>query len=219
MSDNSSSSGESVSVGDEERRDREGVRGQVNVTGSREDGVKVLSDVKAVANADAPQDVLLDKSDETELGGVCWRRNGLWNGQEGANDTLVTAVRDHDQLVDVDVTCVGPVAKGSNTKLLVSNGHKRKVRLLTDIICSLQKLEEKRKMTTAVQRRGLGRPRKSAISTSEIADISLSDSDLLHRQEAILKETMEFGKLLDAKTIGCEAVIVQDIARIFAHSQ
>ncbi|KAK8613483.1 hypothetical protein V6N13_101245 [Hibiscus sabdariffa] len=169
MRDNSSNSGESVSIGDEERIDREDVR-----------------------------------------------------GQDGATDALVPAVRDHEQLVDEAVNCVGPVVEGSNTEVLVSNGHKRKVRLLTDIISSLQTPEEKRKAAKAVQRRGHGRPCKSAISTSEIADISLNDSDLLYRKKAILKEVaemVEFGKLLDAKTIGCEAMIVQDIARILAHSQ
>ncbi|KAK9001299.1 hypothetical protein V6N11_083086 [Hibiscus sabdariffa] len=126
MRDNSSNSGESVSIGDEERIDREDVR-----------------------------------------------------GQDGATDALVPAVRDHEQLVDEAVNCVGPVVEGSNTEVLVSNGHKRKVRLLTDIISSLQTPEEKRKAAKAVQRRGHGRPCKSAISTSEIADISLNDSDLL----------------------------------------
>ncbi|KAK8652030.1 hypothetical protein V6N13_141600 [Hibiscus sabdariffa] len=65
--------------------------------------------------------------------------------------------------------------------------------------------EEKRKVD---KRRGCGRPRKS-VATSEIDDISLSDSDLLHRKEAILKvtaEIVEFGKLLGAKTTGCENV-------------
>ncbi|KAK8715578.1 hypothetical protein V6N13_042909 [Hibiscus sabdariffa] len=124
--------------------------------------------------------------------------------------------------MDVVVTCDGPVIEGSTTEVLVSNSHPRKVWFLSDIISSLQTLEEKRKTAKVIQRKGRGRPRKSAVSTSKVADISLSDSDLLHRQEIILKEAaaiVEFGKLLGAKTIGCEAMIVQDIARILAHSQ
>ncbi|KAK8695639.1 hypothetical protein V6N13_000790 [Hibiscus sabdariffa] len=111
--------------------------------------------------------------------------------EEAAADFAARAGRSGGSLVDVAVNCVGPVAEGSNAEMLVTNGHKRKVRLLTDIISSLHSLEEKRKADKADKRRGCGRP-----------------------QEAILKEaaeTMKFGKLLGAKTIGCEAIIVHDI--------
>ncbi|KAK8559282.1 hypothetical protein V6N12_042561 [Hibiscus sabdariffa] len=37
--------------------------------------------------------------------------------------TLVPALRDPDQLVDVVVTCVGPIVEGSNSEVLVSNGY------------------------------------------------------------------------------------------------
>ncbi|KAK8995363.1 hypothetical protein V6N11_069798 [Hibiscus sabdariffa] len=147
---------------------------------------------------DTRQD-MLESFHEAELGEVCWRGNGLWNGHEGVTEALVPTVRDQEQLVDVVVSCVGPIVEGSTTETP----------------------EEKRKATKEVSRWGRSCPRKS-VPTSAIADISLSDSDLLHLREAILKEaaeTVEFGKLLDAKTIGCEAVIVQDIAQILAHSQ
>ncbi|KAK8573828.1 hypothetical protein V6N13_096759 [Hibiscus sabdariffa] len=146
----------------------------------------------------------LDKSPEAVVGEVLWRGNDLWCGQEIASDALKPVARE-DQLVDVAVDCVGPIAEGSNIEVLVANGCKWKVRLLSDIISSLQMPEEKQQADKAKQRRGRGRPRKS-VTTSKIADISLSDSDLLHHRTAILKEaeeTVEFGKLLGYKTIGC----------------
>ncbi|KAK8638944.1 hypothetical protein V6N13_137352 [Hibiscus sabdariffa] len=150
MEDSSSSSGESVRVSEEEWSDREDVRGTVNISGSCDDGMKVPSDEEAAAD-------------------IAAREDEHW---------IVPAVRE-DQLVDVVVNCVGSTAEGSNTEMLVTNGHKRKVRLLTDIISSLQLPEEKRKANKTDKRRERGRPRKS-VTTFEIADISLSDSDLLH---------------------------------------
>ncbi|KAK8596139.1 hypothetical protein V6N12_064638 [Hibiscus sabdariffa] len=101
--------------------------------------------------------------------------------EEAAADFAARAGRSGGSLVDVAVNCVGPVAEGSNAEMLVTNGHKRKVRLLTDIISSLHSLEEKRKADKADKRRGCGRPRK-LVANSEIADISLNDLDLLHQK-------------------------------------
>ncbi|KAK8605136.1 hypothetical protein V6N13_082590 [Hibiscus sabdariffa] len=185
MQDISSSSGESVPP-DEEIADDVNVR------------LKMPPEELVADDIDTRQD-MLESFHEAELGEVCWRGNGLWNGHEGVTEALVPTVRDQEQLVDVVVSCVGPIVEGSTTETP----------------------EEKRKATKEVSRWGRSCPRKS-VPTSAIADISLSDSDLLHLREAILKEaaeTVEFGKLLDAKTIGCEAVIVQDIAQILAHSQ
>ncbi|KAK8677346.1 hypothetical protein V6N13_142890 [Hibiscus sabdariffa] len=209
-------------MGAEDQCAREVERGQVNASKNQEDEVKVPSDDEIAAKAIALKDVSLERFDEADVGGVCWRGNGLWTGQEDANDNLVLVVQNPDQLMDVAVTCVVPVIEGSTTEVLVSNGHPRKVRLLSNIISSLQTSEEKRKVAKVIQRKGRGCSRTYAVSTSEVADISLSDLDLLHRQEIILKEaatTVGFGKLLGAKTIGCEAAIVQDITRILAHSQ
>ncbi|KAK8685474.1 hypothetical protein V6N13_041475 [Hibiscus sabdariffa] len=50
-----------------------------------------------------------------------------------------------------------------------------------------------------------GHPRKADFVSPEIADISLSDLDLKHRNEALIKEaaaTVDLGKLLRVKTIG-----------------
>ncbi|KAK8515905.1 hypothetical protein V6N12_016211 [Hibiscus sabdariffa] len=101
----------------------------------------------------------LDKSPEAVVGEVLWRGNDLWCGQEIASDALKPVARE-DQLVDVAVDCVGPIAEGSNIEVLVANGCKWKVRLLSDIISSLQMPEEKQQADKAKQRRGRGRPRK-----------------------------------------------------------
>ncbi|KAK8715624.1 hypothetical protein V6N13_042953 [Hibiscus sabdariffa] len=74
----------------------------------------------------------------------------------------------------------------------------------------------------ASRRQGRGHPHKDDFVSSGIADISLSDSDLLHRKEALLKEpatTVDLGKLLGAKMIGSEELIVQHIAWILVQSQ
>ncbi|KAK8676233.1 hypothetical protein V6N13_034285 [Hibiscus sabdariffa] len=218
--DSISSLSKSMSAGEEERCDQVDARGTYNVVGGYDDGVKVQVDDGVANGVAVRQEESLVRSLEASLGRVCWRGNGLWNGHEGVSDALVPTVHE-EQLVDVAVNCIGPVVEGSTTEELVANGYKRKVRLLTNVISSLHSPEEKRKADKALQWWGRGCPRKSA-AISEIVDISLTNSDLLHRKEAILKEaeeTVKFDKLLGAKTIGCEAVIVQDIARILGNSQ
>ncbi|KAK8709245.1 hypothetical protein V6N13_060270 [Hibiscus sabdariffa] len=116
---------------------------------------------------------------------------------------------------------MGPFLEGSNAEVVVYNGKKRKVRLLANVH-SLQSPEEKLQAKKAIRSRGRGHPLKVDILSPEIVDISSSDSDLLHRKEALLTEavaTVDFGKLLGAKTIGSEEVIVQDIAWILVQSQ
>ncbi|KAK8653099.1 hypothetical protein V6N13_127114 [Hibiscus sabdariffa] len=170
---------------------------------------------EATAIVVVSKDLLIVKSDEAEVEGVRWRWNELWNGQEEAPNTIVPT-GDSEQLVDVAVVCAGPGFEGSNAEVKVSTNNSRKVRLLSDVINSLQTPEEKRKAI----KKGHGRPRKSVVSNAQIADTSLSDLDLVHRHGVLLKEALaivKFGKLFGAKTVGCEAAIVQDIARIFAN--
>ncbi|KAK8589480.1 hypothetical protein V6N12_023875 [Hibiscus sabdariffa] len=104
-------------MGAEDQCDREVDKGQVNASESREDGVKLSSDGEVAGKAVVSKDVSLERFDKADLGRVCWRGNGVWNGQEDVNDTLVSVVRDHDQLVDVVVTCVGPVIECSTTEM------------------------------------------------------------------------------------------------------
>ncbi|KAK8578579.1 hypothetical protein V6N13_100412 [Hibiscus sabdariffa] len=186
-----------MSACEEERCDQVDARGTNNVVGGCDDGVKVQVDDGVANGVAVRQEESLVRSPEASLGGVCWRGNSLWSGHEGVSNALVPTVRE-EQLVDVVVNYIGPVVEGSTTEVLVTNEYKRKVRLLIDVISSLQSPEEKRKADKALQRQGHGRPCKSA-AILEIIDISLTDSDLLHRKEAILKEveeTVEFSKLL-----------------------
>ncbi|KAL4376983.1 hypothetical protein GQ457_02G029440 [Hibiscus cannabinus] len=216
-SESQSSSEDVASRDDEDLCPNELEEGQVIATGGPVVGIEEMATDEAKVTAVVSKDLLIVPSDEPEVEGVRWRGNDLWNGQEEASNAMVQT-EDAEQLVDVAVICDGPGFQGSNAKVKLVNNNSRKVRLLSDVISSLQTPEEKRKEI----KKGRGRPRKVSVSNTPIADISLSDSDLAHRQEVLLKEataTVEFGKLLGATTVGCEAAIVQDIARIFANSK
>ncbi|KAK8716620.1 hypothetical protein V6N13_043925 [Hibiscus sabdariffa] len=122
----------------------------------------------------------------------------------------------------LDLKSVGPVFEGSTTEIVNIHGSRRKVRLLSDVIQSVLSPEERELPAKYSSKKGRGRLRKKVVSSSVVANISLSDSYLHNRKEAILKEaasTVDFGKLLGVKTIGREDVIVQDIARIIVNSQ
>ncbi|KAK8525323.1 hypothetical protein V6N12_014018 [Hibiscus sabdariffa] len=136
-------------------------------------GLEVMVPDEANATAVVSKDLLIVNSDEAEVEGVRWRGNELWNGQEEALNAIVQT-GDSEQLVDVVGVCVGPGFEGSNADVKMSNNNSRKVRLLSDVISSLQTPEEKRKAI----KKGRGRPRKAIVSNVKIADISLSDSNL-----------------------------------------
>ncbi|KAK8979948.1 hypothetical protein V6N11_061692 [Hibiscus sabdariffa] len=140
-------------------------------------GLEVMVPDEANATAVVSKDLLIVNSDEAEVEGVRWRGNELWNGQEEALNAIVQT-GDSEQLVDVVGVCVGPGFEGSNADVKMSNNNSRKVRLLSDVISSLQTPEEKRKAI----KKGRGRPRKAIVSNVKIADISLSDSNLGHVQ-------------------------------------
>ncbi|KAK8510384.1 hypothetical protein V6N11_082433 [Hibiscus sabdariffa] len=146
-----------MSACEEERCDQVDARGTNNVVGGCDDGVKVQVDDGVANGVAVRQEESLVRSPEASLGGVCWRGNSLWSGHEGVSNALVPTVRE-EQLVDVVVNYIGPVVEGSTTEVLVTNEYKRKVRLLIDVISSLQSPEEKRKADKALQRQGHGRP-------------------------------------------------------------
>ncbi|KAK8593585.1 hypothetical protein V6N13_042846 [Hibiscus sabdariffa] len=80
----------------------------------------------------------------------------------------------------------GHVAEGSTTEVSLSNGGKRKVRLLSHIVQNVLSPQVKLQ-AEKYSRKGKGRPCKSVVPSSTRADISLSDSDLRSRKEAIFK--------------------------------
>ncbi|KAL4369087.1 hypothetical protein GQ457_05G024400 [Hibiscus cannabinus] len=199
-SESRSSSEDVASRDDEDLCPNELEEGQVIATGGPVVGIEELATDEAKATAVVSKDLLIVPSDEPEVEGVRWRGNDLWNGKEEASNAMVQT-EDAEQLVDVAVICARPGFEGSNAEVKLVNNNSRKVRLLSDVISSLQTPEEKRKEI----KKGRGRPRKVSVSNAPIADISLSDSDLAHRQEVLLKEattTVEFGKLLGATTVG-----------------
>ncbi|KAK8523014.1 hypothetical protein V6N12_073725 [Hibiscus sabdariffa] len=133
-------------------------------------------------------------------------------------------------LISVELGFVGPFYVGSSTEVVMFNGTRWKIRMLDEVIRSVQSPEE---VEAEAQRKkkGRGRPRKASVALAEIvaiatssgiADITISDSDFIHRQEAILREataTVNLGKLIGATTIGNDKVIINDIARLFSSPQ
>ncbi|KAK8593588.1 hypothetical protein V6N12_045665 [Hibiscus sabdariffa] len=92
----------------------------------------------------------------------------------------------------------GHVAEGSTREVLLSNGSKRKVRLLSHIVQSVLSPQVKLQAEKH-SHKGRGRPCKAVVPSSTSVDISLSNSDLRIRKEAILEEaasTVGFGKFL-----------------------
>ncbi|KAK8562259.1 hypothetical protein V6N12_010345 [Hibiscus sabdariffa] len=128
------------------------------------------------ANVGSGNLIEVDQFHEVEMGGVNWRGNGLWDGQSciPTIDVLVAVV--DERAVNRARGCVGPVLEGSNVEVVVSNGQRRKVRLLANVIHSLQLLEER----LLAQKVSRGRPRKEDFVALEIADIALRDSELKH---------------------------------------
>ncbi|KAK8583180.1 hypothetical protein V6N13_021892 [Hibiscus sabdariffa] len=63
------------------------------------------------------------------------------DGQSCAHEGVASAMRVDEQLADGAEECDEPILEGSNAEVIISNGHKRKVQLLTDVIHSLQSLE------------------------------------------------------------------------------
>ncbi|KAK8715507.1 hypothetical protein V6N13_042841 [Hibiscus sabdariffa] len=86
----------------------------------------------------------------------------------------------------------GHVAEGSTREVLLSNGSKRKVRLLSHIVQSVLSPQVKLQAEKH-SHKGRGRPCKAVVPSSTSVDISLSNSDLRIRKEAILEEAASTG--------------------------
>ncbi|KAL4295350.1 hypothetical protein GQ457_12G004850 [Hibiscus cannabinus] len=154
---------------------------------------------------------------------VCWCGNALWEVSPAAlipsppdvdvdTDLVTVPIGEEDMDEGLVSRAIGPGIEGSNVEIYHINGFRRKVRLLVDVIQSVQSLAEKEERPKGAKGQRCSRAK---VVSSRVADISLSDSDLRNRKDAILREaasTVEFGKLLGAKKIGREDLIVQDIA-------
>ncbi|KAK8627918.1 hypothetical protein V6N13_135514 [Hibiscus sabdariffa] len=77
-----------------------------------------------------------------------------------------------------DLNIARPVIKGSIIEIISTHGSRRKVRLLSDVIQNVLSLEERDLAANFSSRKGRGRLRKKATSSSIIANISLCDSNL-----------------------------------------
>ncbi|KAL4332436.1 hypothetical protein GQ457_07G009330 [Hibiscus cannabinus] len=149
-----------------------------------------------------------------------WREKKLWEGHKDVSRSSSAgcygvATAPAPALVHGDSTVIwvtvpitdgvevqsGPAVSGSTTKILFCNGNKKKVCILIDVIRSTLSLQEKL-LTDKQVRKGKGRPRKTVVPSSSIADILLSDADFQCQQSVILREvnsTVEFGKFLGIK--------------------
>ncbi|KAK8480277.1 hypothetical protein V6N13_139957 [Hibiscus sabdariffa] len=178
---------------------------------------EVMADVALAARSQGPVD------------GVSWRGNALWEVYMVAPPSPLPVLDTNLDLISVPIVeegmieglvsnADGPVVEGSKIEIIHIKGSRRKVRLLEDVIQSVQPLVEKESITKGSKGRGQLRKYNGS---SGVADISLSDSDLCNHKEVLLKEatsTVDFGKLLRAQTIGREDVIVQDITGILGNS-
>ncbi|KAK8498191.1 hypothetical protein V6N12_067619 [Hibiscus sabdariffa] len=108
---------------------------------------------------------------------VMWRGNQLWDDEGASVDSplrvdpegfvnMELLVLD-GQIVNAELGDVGPPMSlvGSTAEIIMYRGNRRKIRLLDEVI----------------------RRRVSPALLSGIADISISDLDFIHRQEAILR--------------------------------
>ncbi|KAK8597084.1 hypothetical protein V6N12_065560 [Hibiscus sabdariffa] len=128
-------------------------------------------------------------------------------------------------IINAKLGAIGPstLSTGSTTKIIMYRGIRRKIHMLDEVIRNVQSAA---KVLAAAQHKnkGRGKPRKSSVallgristaSLSGVVDILISDSDFIHRQEAILREekvTVSLGKLIGATAIANEDVIIKVIA-------
>ncbi|KAK8684061.1 hypothetical protein V6N13_040098 [Hibiscus sabdariffa] len=137
-----------------------------------------------------------------ETGQVLWRENQLWDtvGEGVESDAQVTKKEVVSALPGSDglnLELGGPVVpyKGTATDVMMYRGSHRKVRLLNDVIRSVQSPSEV--LANANRKgKGRGRPRKEGVRFSG-------------------KQRL---RLLLPSTIGNEEVIIQDIARLLLPS-
>ncbi|KAK8708726.1 hypothetical protein V6N13_059763 [Hibiscus sabdariffa] len=88
---------------------------------------------------------------------------------------------------------------------------------MSDIMLQLLTSGERAVAEKQLANKGRGKSRENNPKELDIANCSLSDSDFLNKKRVILckaKETLEFGKLIGAKTIGREKDIVKDLCHL-----
>ncbi|KAK8697845.1 hypothetical protein V6N13_113980 [Hibiscus sabdariffa] len=101
------------------------------------------------------------------------------------------------------------------SKVVVSNGVLRKVRLVNELILDTLSIEQRRALQKARCRERWGRARKVVQRVSLFGNEPLSDSDFQARQQVFLRETEasnQLGSLVGVETMGHEEDIIKDIS-------
>ncbi|KAK8670923.1 hypothetical protein V6N13_037535 [Hibiscus sabdariffa] len=158
---------------------------------------------------------------------VKWRGNQLWDVGlgytfSGAVDRecvrVETSLGDlgssHREVLDGPIRAIDPGCnepslgnKRSKVEVVTYEGTRQKLRPLDEVIQSLLSLEEHIEAVQQQQKKGRERLRKAEVTSSAIANISLSNLDFVQLRETILKEANSMvclGKLIGVKTVGNE---------------
>ncbi|KAK8553139.1 hypothetical protein V6N13_089354 [Hibiscus sabdariffa] len=94
----------------------------------------------------------------------------------------------------------------------IVNGGTRKVRSMSDIVLSFLSPNERFLAEEKLWKKGRGRSQQNPLNSQAIANGSLLDSDFCNQKRIILREaqeTLALGKLISAKTIGNEGVLLK----------
>ncbi|KAL4295773.1 hypothetical protein GQ457_09G029240 [Hibiscus cannabinus] len=107
----------------------------------------------------------------------------------------------------------------SAVEIVLSKGLSRKVRSVNDLVIDTLSAEQRNRLLKAQGKGKRGRTRKDGGRGVSFANESLTDSDFVARQTALLKEaeaTVQLGQLVGVETLGREEELIKDITRIIS---
>ncbi|KAL4278235.1 hypothetical protein GQ457_03G021170 [Hibiscus cannabinus] len=107
----------------------------------------------------------------------------------------------------------------SAVEIVLSKGLSRKVRSVNDLVIDTLSAEQRNRLLKAHGKGKRGRTRKDGGRGVSFANESLTDSDFVARQTALLKEaeaTVQLGKLVGVETLGQEEELIKDITGIIS---
>ncbi|KAK8595440.1 hypothetical protein V6N13_016809 [Hibiscus sabdariffa] len=102
----------------------------------------------------------------------------------------------------------------SAVEIVLSKGLSRKVRSVNDLVIDTLSAEQRNRLLKAQGKGKRGRTRKDGGRGVSFANESLTDSDFVARQTALLKEaeaTIQLGQLVGVETLGREEELIKDI--------
>ncbi|KAL4308114.1 hypothetical protein GQ457_01G007440 [Hibiscus cannabinus] len=102
----------------------------------------------------------------------------------------------------------------SAVEIVLSKGLSRKVRSMNDLVIDTLSVEQRNRLLKAQGKGKRGKTRKDGGRGVSFANESLTDSDFVARQTALLKEaeaTVQLGQLVGVETLGREEELIKDI--------